>query len=467
MNPKNFIKNSIFILFTNIISIISSLYLSVLVARSLGPELFGALSFILGFTGLFLFACDWGINLLIMNRVSKERKSVNQYIDNAFLPVLFLSAITSVAVYTVIMFLGYSSTVLNGITIGLIILLITALNGLFRGAFYAYEKMEYETITNLTERLSAIIFVSIAVFYGEGIIEILMAYLLSKICSFIICITLYRFKIAKLCPTFDINYTFNLIKRSLPFGINVMLSALYIQADVSLIAFIKGEQDVGLYRAANGLILHLPIIALMINNSIYPIMVSRNEDKEFVKRACEKSARLVLLIGLPITLFIFIFSDRIISILYGKEYADATIALMILIMALPLKLVSNSLATTLTAINRQMDRTKIIAIASGFSILVNILLISMLSYIGASITALLTEVIIFFLLLKIVNKYLLIKGLLKPLIISIPVFTFAYLLRNINELIVLGAIGIYSLFCLYFIFINYLKPEWKAIRNEI
>ena len=125
--------------------------------------------------------------------------------------------------------------------------------------------------------------------------------------------------------------------------------------------------------------------------------------------------------------------DRIILLIYGAEFAPAAIALQILSLYLPLKVISEVTGWTLASINREPLRTLSAGIALSVNVCINIILIPILGIAGASIATVISQILLFTLSYYFVAKHFyrlpLHKFALKPclscLVMALFLFTFA------------------------------------------
>lgn len=121
-------------------------------------------------------------------------------------------------------------------------------------------------------------------------------------------------------PVFKFNklvYYYRTIQSSLAFGLSDLLSTIYIQADISILALIKGNRDlIGAYSPATGLISALFIIPNAVYLVILPYIIKAANEQNRKLRYIFRNSFLgftglglilmlsIWLIGRPVTLFI-------------------------------------------------------------------------------------------------------------------------------------------------------------------
>ena len=189
----------------------------------------------------------------------------------------------------------------------------------------------------------------------------------------------------------------------------------------------------------------LVFIPMMYGNAIYPV-ISRFyiTSKKSLKFAYERSFKYMLMLGLPISSGIFIFSDQIISIFYGIEYSEASIVLAIISWHLFLRFLNVVSGFTLSSINRQGSRAFSQGIAALSNIILNLILIFLYGLIGAAIAAVITEIIFFFTYIYFIVKYGLgikfIRLFIRPVIATVIMLFSLSFIENLVIAIIFGAL---------------------------
>ena len=101
-----------------------------------------------------------------------------------------------------------------------------------------------------------------------------------------------------------------------------------------------------------------------------------------------------MLIIIPIAVATVLYSNDIIHLIYGHKYDAASSVLSILIWTVCLLFISGATTSLLNASHKEVAVTKIYGIAAVFNIVLNFFLIPFLSYNGAAITTVLSDVLI-------------------------------------------------------------------------
>lgn len=100
-----------------------------------------------------------------------------------------------------------------------------------------------------------------------------------------------------------------------------------------------------------------------------------------------------LVISIPLAIWVSVLADKIIVILYGREYEQAFVALRILIWSEVLIFLYISLANVSNCIGKQVVVTKQTAVSALFNLITNFFFIPRYAFVGASFTAVASEII--------------------------------------------------------------------------
>mgnify|MGYP001577857814 CR=1 FL=1 len=226
----------------------------------------------------------------------------------------------------------------------------------------------------------------------------------------------------------------------------------------------KGSAEVGVYAAAYNLLLGITFIPLMFSNAIFPVF-SRYfiKDRSLLKFAYKKSFQYMLILGLPVTIGIFMYARNIILLIYGIEYAKSIIAVKILCWFILLRFINITSGTLLSSIDRQGARVFGQGMVAFLNIALNLVLIPKYGFIGAAIAVISSESLFLFAYHYFIFKenlgFGLVRASIKPVIASIiMVIAIAF----IPNLFIGSAVGAVLYFGMLFL-LKAFKNEDKAI----
>jgi O-antigen/teichoic acid export membrane protein len=286
--------------------------------------------------------------------------------------------------------------------------------------------------------------------YELNVIAFAFIYLLVGIFSLIYCLVVAynNFILPKI--EIDLNFWMNNIKLALGFGLIGIFATIYIYIDSSMLFFIKGSEATGLYGAAYRLVLALLFIPIAVNTAVFPVMSRLHiNSKNSLKKLTERYFKYMMIIAIPMGIGFTILAPKIIIFLYGKGYINSILSFQILIWATVFTFANAAFAEFFQSTNRQLVVTKITGLWMIGNIILNLILIPKYSYIGASISTLITEFGVALLLIRAYNNtkyaiekkttsFLIFKIIIASILMGIFIWIFQFL--NLFLLIILAII---------------------------
>jgi len=467
MNTVQRIAKNIGVLaISQVITSILGFFLLIYIARYLGEVGFGKYSFALSFTALFVIFSDIGISNLIVREIARNKELTNEYLTNISIIKFLLSFLAFGFIVLTINLMEYPQDTIYVVYLFGIYTILTSFAQTFKSIFQAHERMEYTAVVMIIEKIILISLVFFVIFSGYGLIELGYAYVFVGIVDVLLSFSVVLIKIAKPKPTINFPLWKTLIIGSIPFGLNALFGVLFFKIDTVMLSVFKDDAAVGIYNAAYVPLLAITgIVSTMVISALYPVM-SRYfvSSKESLETFTGLSSKYMAIIGFPIGIGCFVLADRFIALFYAGQYSDSIIAFQILALFIPIRLVSSITGTLLTSINRQSLRTVSVGLSALFNIVLNAAMIPYLSYIGASIATVLSEVFLYFVFIYFINKHYkkleLHKHFIKPLVASLLMGAFVFYLKDTNLLLL-----ILSACFVYFVMLLVLRTFTQEDKN--
>ncbi|WP_461436193.1 flippase [Methanosphaera sp.] len=427
------VKNSSFLILTSLISNVMMFLLTLVTARYLGTYNFGLISSALSVIGIFGVFCDLGLGYYAIQKVSRNHDLTSKYFGTAFVLRLILSILTFIA-YVIFSYVsGFTGNAWGVMIVVGVYMFFSSLTNFYYSLYQSNEEMYYQTIVNTVYNVGVFLIALLFIYLKYDVVWIASSYPLAIILSFILGSFIKVRHYPKFTYDFSRKFLKELIVNSIPFGITGVFTSIYFWIAAIILTFMSGSVAVGLFSSSQKIILVLSALFVLLSNAVFPVMSQLFvQDKDKLNALYQKMLKYMLILSVPIAIGSYIYSYDIINIVFGSEYLEATVCLSILMFAAIFLFLSGTTSTLLNAINKQFLVTKVAAIGAVFSIIVNYILISKYSYIGASITSVLTELLVLILILYSLDKTefrLDIKSTIKPII--------QVLLANIVMVIVL------------------------------
>lgn len=392
---KNLIKNGISLALAEMITKALAFITTIYIARYLQEVGFGKYSFACAFTLLFSVIADMGLSTLTIRELARDKENAGKYFVNASLIKIILSIFTFISLFLVINQLKYPSDTTLAVYIFGGYEIINSYNQFNKSIFRAYEKMEYETFVRVIEKVIILLLILWIAAHGYGLIEIVYAFLIPSIGTFLLSLLIISKKFIKPKYELDLNYIRNIGKNSFPFALTAIFVIIYFKIDTVMLSIMKGDEVVGWYNAGYNILDGLsPLIAGSVAGATLPLMskyfILQNK-KEELKNIYIRSFQVVSTLGLFISIVVTIFADKIIKLLYGSGYSNSVVSLQILIWAFFIICLSTVSSSFLNATNKQAIVVIGTAIGALINVVLNFLLIPQYSFIGAAFATVITE----------------------------------------------------------------------------
>lgn len=407
---KETFKNTSWLLISQIITSAFGFIWIVLLARYLGVSDFGIMNFAISFTTIMSIFIDLGLNLYTTRDLSRYPDLAQKYIGNAIPLKAFLSVIIFIATLIILVIMNYNSLAIEVVLLFTIHTIFLNVGNLFNGVFQAFGKLKYQAIGITINSALILIGTVLLVYFNLGLISVALAYISG---SLITLIYLYN-NIRKITVVpkleFDFSFWKDSIKSAIPFGITGIFTTVYYMIDTVMLSFIIGSVAVGIYSSAYKIIAVFITLYTVYTFVVFPLMSKFYKDSEdLLKISYEKSVKYLIMMMLPIAIGITIYSQDIVVLIFGNAYILSGSVLGILIWNVLFVMVNGASANLLNSSNNEVAVTKINGLACLINVVLNTILIYYLSYIGASISTVITGIVVCILM-----TYIITRGRYKP-----------------------------------------------------
>ena len=402
---RTIFKNMSWLLISQIIASVCGFIWTILMARYLGVNDYGIFGFTTSLTGILAITTELGLNTHIVRHIATDYDSAPKYLGNA-IPLRSIFATGTIILTLIILILIKANELVITVTLLFTIeMIIKSYINLFNGSFQAFEEGKYQGIGNSILNILLLIFILIAIFTDVGLIGIAICYVLANSIALIYAYYVLNKHITQPKFEFDTVFCKEITILSIPFAITSLLYTIYYSIDIVMLTNMVGSYPTGIYNATYKLISVLTLFYSVYSAVIFPVMSKFfKNDESMLLISFEKSIKYLMLVIIPLATATVFYSADIINLIYGNEYDAASSVLCILIWTVCLLFISGATTTLLNASHKEVAVTKIYAIAAVFNIVLNFFMIPLLSYNGAAITTVLSD-----LLIVIIQSYVIYK----------------------------------------------------------
>ena len=330
-NKTKILRNISWAVFGKLIGILNGLFIGVFIARYLGPESFGLMSYIIGYVALFSVISSFGLDNIEIRELSKKSVKVTELLGTAFRLRLIFSFLTILLIFitllifesdsfTVIMVMIYSSSLLLG-----------SLN-VIRNYFTAIVLNEYVVKSEIFRTIIGS-FIKVLLLINDSPLEY---FIIAVSFDFVLIYSGYVFSYNKKVGSIK-DWVYNkktakfLIRQSIPMLLSGSVVLIYQKIDIIIIRDLIDNSAVGQFSVASritDLVIFLPIVIIQ---TVTPILVKLHETNhsEYIRKR-KQLMDLMVWGAIVLSTIITLFAEPIVLLLFGNEYAEAIPALSVM-----------------------------------------------------------------------------------------------------------------------------------------
>lgn len=387
------IRNTGFQVLAHVISLLLGLATTTILSRYLGVERFGQFNYIFAFFIFFLSISDFGVNVVVVREISKQRERAAEIIGSMLSLKLVFSGGSVLAAWTVIWLLEFSAELRSALLLYALILPLTAAQ-LPAVIFQALLKLEYPSLIGIGSRTLSFLLTVGAAWLGYDLVGLIAALILSELATAALLLTYSRSFVR---PVWSCNPRLwrEVLRSSVPLGVMGLLVASINRVDFLMLERMTDLHQVGLYAAAYKVTNLLETFPLMVMGTIYPLM-SRYaaEDVEKLRELYRNSVIGLGAVALPLGIGTTFFAPAIITILFGEAFAGAERALAVLVWSTVFLYVAINGGNLLISMGKEKVNLWLNAVGAGLNIALNLWLIPGMGYVGAALATTMTYLFI-------------------------------------------------------------------------
>ena len=319
-----YLKNTSWMMAERLLRIISGLLVGLWIARFLGPEQFGILSYVLAFAALFGGISKLGLDGIVVRSLVNYPDKHASYLGTAF----WLKICGSLgAMALMLAILPFTS---NDARTNVFILIIAA--GM---VFQSFEVVDFYFQSQVRARTVSICKATqLAI---SSCAKIYMVISSAELLYFVVIVFFDCFVLA-LCYVlafkhsnnrmfyahFDLGTARELLRASWPLMFSAIVVTVYMKIDQIMVKEILGEYEVGIYSAAVKLSEVFYFLPVIVCSSLFPAIIEAKQrgDKIYLERL-EKLYKLMFWLALAIALPMSIAGEDLVVMLFGEEFAEA------------------------------------------------------------------------------------------------------------------------------------------------
>ena len=321
---RKYFANTGWMFFGQMFSLLVAFFVGAWIARYLGPENYGVMSYAISFVGLFGFLSGFGVDSILNRELVKFPEKKDELLGTSFWMKLFGGLIAIIIINIISFFVNQSflsRLLILVFSFSFIFQSFNVVSNFFQSQIISKKVVQVQIGVNLFSTLIKIIFI----YLNLGVIWITSVYLVDGLVMALGFIAIYYKKEKKLFKiSIDKNILKTLLKDSLPLMFSVVALTIYGKIDQVIIGKMLNESSVGIYAVAVKLSEVWYFIPGLICTSLFPAVINaKSADPDSYKRRMSALYAFLIYIGLFVSVIIFFFSGPVIKIIFGPDYIDS------------------------------------------------------------------------------------------------------------------------------------------------
>jgi O-antigen/teichoic acid export membrane protein len=363
------------------------------VALSLGEHRFGMYNIATAVMYFVLLFDDFGVNTYITRDIARD-KSRSRGLTDLALGLKLLLIPVSLAFIAVFSFLTrgtYDAETRRVIWIFCLYGLTVSFTQAAFGVFRAHERMEYETVTAVTEKTLSTGLCVLAVTASLGMVPFALSFVLAGAASLFLAFAILRRRIHPFAPRFEPARNAAMFKAAFVYGCALFITSLYDKVATLLLSWMQNLDTVGVYNAAQKLLSFTNLLPTIFATAFFPRFAATSRDRNELSRAFTAGLKHLLMLAVPLIPGVFLLSDRLILLFTKDQFAASAGVIRILAFPAGILFINIFYASLGGATGHQRAILGIQVTGLLCNILCNLALIPRHSYLGAAWTTLITE----------------------------------------------------------------------------
>lgn len=433
-------------------------------SRAVGSNNIGIYLAAMTVTSVFGYFIDFAFSQVLIREVAKDPSRTNRYL-NATLALKFLLGLVMYAAAQIyVLAFHYPSVTRELVTLTGLIMVLDSFTLTFYAIFRAHQRLLYEAIGTVINKILVIIVGVTAIHLGYGVRWLIMAVLIGSAFNILFSLVLVFAKIHwRPRLTWD-GHTLKLLATiAVPFAIGgIFITILANQDQIllynPLLVGARGASYVAWYGTAYKFAFAFQFIPAAVVAAIFPAMSAYFvSNKPMLAKTFERGMTYLLVIGMPLAFGVFSLAEKLIVRIYKHAFFASITPLRLLIFSLLFIFLNYPVGYLLNAANRQTRNTIHVGIVVVVNLIVNIVLIPRFTFIGASISSLLSSALLLGLGLYVTrsiieyNARALVMVTFKTLLAASSMGVGLYLLQDHFSIVVLGMFGAMWYFVFLFV----------------
>ena len=329
---KRYFANMSWMFFGQMFSLLVSFFIGAWVARYLGPENYGVLSYSIAFVGIFGVVASLGVDGILNRELVKTPEQRDELLGTTF-RLRLIGGATAFCLATISVFIFKFDLLVKILVILFSFSFILQSINIIGIYFNAEVKSKNSIRANIFATIVTSILKILVIFYGKGVIWLVIVFVLDSLWQGLGLIKAYKGYGLKIENwKFDKILAKEILNDSWPLMLAGFAWLVYMKIDQVMIGSMLGNHSVGIYAAAVKLVEVWYFVPGIIGTALLPAIINaKKTDIDIYKNRMKNFYLLMMIIPMIMAICITFLAKPIILILFGSSYIESIFVLKIYI----------------------------------------------------------------------------------------------------------------------------------------
>lgn len=387
--------NTVSQLIGRMVSSVTIVIVSVLIAQRFGPEGYGDFVKITTYVGFFYLLADFGLNAVYLQQTASQGMKTKQIASAPWRTLLGLRLVISSTLVLVALAIlslfphtvayGYTPLVRFGIVLLVPVIIAQAITTTTNALFQKMLRYDYSTkaqnIGSFFLVAVAIVLATTTVIAGP-LLGVAAVFAGSSVTAIVALVLVFR-HLGSITPLFRKDMFLSILRQGAPLGFALVFNLIYFHSDSVILTLTRSTEEVGIYGLAYK-VFELPLVLpIFFMNAVYPLLLEKQRTNDSgQQKIFERS--LQFLLGSSFLLAGGLWVTAPLVTFVRPDFAPSVLPLRVLSMGLPIFFVSALFMWFIIAQKKQLSLVVIHGVGMIVSILLNILLVPLYGYMAAA-----------------------------------------------------------------------------------
>ena len=367
-----------------------------LFARKAGPETFGTYAFAVALAGFVVGApTNFGIGTLGTRKIARDPPSAGKVVGEALAVQAIIAAFAVILLVALVPLLS-SNAELVAVT-PLVALYYVAYSMTVDWALQGLQRLRAVAVARLAGQvLFGIVTPLVLVSGTAGAVRYAAVFAAGAILTAIVAFAMVRRAVGPITVSWSIAPLWDVAKRAAPLGFSLVMLQIYWSMDQVLLGLLTNKAEVGQYAAAAKLPVVLSGFIQIWVSAVYPHASKLfTHDPDALRRQLGSFTSISVVVALPLAAGSVILGTPIMTALFGPAYSQAGATFAILMVASAIVVLAINFTSLAMAVDQERTFALSVTIASVANVLLNLLLIPLYGPVGAAISTVVAESVVF------------------------------------------------------------------------